>query len=44
MYTSRPAFEVADRVMGLETYNQTLLAYNDQWRLPRKLLNILLSY
>jgi hypothetical protein len=38
IYSSRPTFEVAGRVMGYETCNQTMLRYNDQWRMHRKLL------
>jgi hypothetical protein len=38
IYSSRPTFEVPGRVMGYETCNQTMLRYNDQWRLHRKLL------
>lgn len=41
LYSSRPRFEVAGRVMGMESCNQTMLPYKDQWRMHRKLTVIL---
>jgi len=37
IYSSRPVFQVPGQLMQGRFYNQTMLPYNDQWRLHRKL-------
>jgi hypothetical protein len=37
IYSSRPIFQVPGEVMGGRFANQTMLQYNDRWRLHRKL-------
>src|SRR5579862_6636582 len=38
IYSSRPTFQVPGRVMGGETWAQTMLPYGDRWRFHRKMM------